>query len=57
MELAVPIMLGLSLAACAGLRSWVPLLAVGLLVWALWVVRRFLRAGGDLVARPRGAPP
>ena len=31
MSLAVQIMMGVSLAACAGLRAWLPVLAVGLL--------------------------
>lgn len=31
MELAIQLMMGISLAACAGLRAWLPLLCVGLL--------------------------
>jgi len=31
MEMAVQLMMGVSLAACAGLRAWLPLLCVGLL--------------------------
>jgi hypothetical protein len=31
MELAVQLMMGVSLAACAGLRAWLPILCVGLL--------------------------
>jgi hypothetical protein len=34
MQLAVELMMGVSLAACVGLRAWLPLLMVGLLARA-----------------------